>query len=94
MIAYIMFLLNSEKEVLELDSSKESIEKDFDWVKVLLLLFVGFAFVVVGADFTVDSASKIAKSLGVSEWIVGIIMISLGTSMPELVVSIGGSLKG
>ncbi len=28
--AYIMFLLNSEKEVLELDSSKESIEKDFD----------------------------------------------------------------
>ncbi len=94
MIAYIMFLLNSEKEVLELDSSKESIEKDFDWVKVLLLLFVGFAFVVVGADFTVDSASKIAKSLGVSEWIVGIIMISLGTSMPELVVSIVASLKG
>ncbi len=46
-----------------------------------------------GADYTVSSASKIARSLGVSEWFVGVILVALGTSMPELVVSIVAALK-
>jgi len=50
--------------------------------------------VVIGAHFTVESAAQIAKSFGVSEWIIGIIMISLGTSLPELVVSVSAALKG
>jgi len=50
--------------------------------------------VVIGAHFTVESASEIAKSFGISEWIIGIVMISLGTSLPELVVSISAAIKG
>jgi cation:H+ antiporter len=50
--------------------------------------------VIVGAHYTVQSASAIAKSFGVSEWIIGIVMVSFGTSLPELVVSISAAIKG
>jgi len=42
----------------------------------------------------VESASEIARDFGISEWVIGIIMISLGTSLPELVVSIAAATKG
>ena len=58
------------------------------------MLLAGFILVVIGAHFTVESASEIAKNFGISEWIIGIVMISLGTSLPELVVSISAALKG
>ncbi len=92
MVAYIMFLIRSEPDALAIEA--EDNQRDFRWNKTLPMLFLGFILVIFGADYTVDSASKIAKALGVSEWIIGIIMVSLGTSMPELVVSIVASLKG
>ena len=65
-----------------------------DWAKTIPILLGGFVLVIIGAHFTVESASTIAKSFGISEWIIGIIMISLGTSLPELVVSISAAVKG
>jgi cation:H+ antiporter len=49
---------------------------------------------MIGAHFTVESASDIAKNFGISEWVIGIIMVSVGTSLPELVVSISAASKG
>jgi len=94
--AYLLFLKNSGPDILALEDEEiEEIEQaPFTWPTVILMLFLGFVLVIVGAQFTVESASSIARSLGVSEWVVGIIMISLGTSMPELIVSIVASLKG
>jgi cation:H+ antiporter len=96
MLAYLLFLKNNGAEVLALEDEEmeEAVKAPFSWPKVILLLLGGFVLVIVGAEFTVESASSIAKSLGVSEWIIGIVMISLGTSMPELIVSIVASLKG
>ena len=51
---------------------------------VLLLTLL----VIVGAFFTIESASTIARNFGISEWIIGLLLIALGTSLPELVVSI------
>ncbi|WP_456391785.1 calcium/sodium antiporter [Nitratifractor sp.] len=94
--AYLLFLKNSGPDILALEDEEieEMEQASFVWPRVLLMLLVGFVLVIVGAQFTVESASSIARSLGVSEWVVGIIMISLGTSMPELIVSIVASLKG
>ena len=96
MLAYLIFLKQSGSEVLALED--EEIEKEehapFSWLRVSLLLTTGFILVIVGAEFTVESASSIARSLGVSEWIIGIVMISMGTSMPELIVSIVAATKG
>ncbi|NPA27958.1 MAG: calcium/sodium antiporter, partial [Epsilonproteobacteria bacterium] len=90
--AYILFLISSNSEALLIEEEKEGLEK-FSWIKTLFLLVTGFLLVVYGADYTVESASNIAKKLGVSEWFVGVILVAIGTSMPELVVSIVAALK-
>ncbi len=91
--AYLMFLLNDAKNIPESDIEKHD-DTDFSWSKSLPLLLAGIILVIVGAHFTVESASTIAKSFGISEWVIGIIMISLGTSLPELTVSISAAIKG
>jgi len=93
MFAYVLFLLRAGKEIL-IDEDKEKEEEIFNWIKVSLLTLAGLIFVIVGADYTIESASAIAKSFGVSDWVIGIIMISLGTSMPELMVSVTAALRG
>ena len=93
MFAYVLFLLRAGKEIL-IDEDKEKEEEIFNWIKVSLLTLAGLIFVIVGADYTIESASAIDKSFGVSDWVIGIIMISLGTSMPELMVSVTAALRG
>jgi cation:H+ antiporter len=93
MVSYIIFLFSSSKDELvgEID---ESLKKRFQWGKTILLLIVGFALTIGGANFVVESGSSIARDFGVSEWIIGIFLISLGTSLPELVVSLVALKKG
>lgn len=59
-----------------------------------LLLIVGLALVVLGADFLVDGASSIAKRFGVSDFVIGLTIVGMGTSAPEMVVSFIGALQG
>lgn len=59
-----------------------------------LLLILGLALVVLGADFLVDGASSIAKRFGVSDFVIGLTIVGMGTSAPELVVSFIGALQG
>ena len=91
--AYLLFLLQDAKNI-PLEDLEDLQEDTFSWSKVIPLLFVGFILVIIGAQFTVESASDIARDFGISEWVIGIIMISLGTSLPELVVSISAAMKG
>lgn len=60
----------------------------------ILILIVGLALVVFGADWLVDGASAIARKAGVSEFVIGLTIVGFGTSCPELVVSLTGALKG
>jgi len=91
--AYLLFLLQDAKNIPEEDLDEIDMAH-FSWVTTIVMLFVGLVLVIIGAHFTVESASDIAKSFGISEWVIGIIMVSLGTSLPELVVSITAALKG
>ena len=93
MAAYLMFLLQDAKDVPE-EELVDFDEITFSWQKTIPILIAGLVLVIIGAHFTVESASEIAKSFGISEWIIGIIMISLGTSLPELTVSISAAMKG
>jgi cation:H+ antiporter len=91
--AYLLFLLQDAKNIPEEDL-EDLDESTFSWAKVIPILFGGIILVIIGAHFTVESASEIARDFGISEWIIGIIMISLGTSLPELVVSISAAMRG
>ena len=59
-----------------------------------LLLIVGFVLLIKGADFFVDGASSVAAKLKVPSLIIGLTVVSMGTSMPEAAVSISASLGG
>ena len=91
--AYLFFLLQDAKNIPEEDLEDLDIST-FSWAKTIPLLIGGFLLVVIGAHFTIESAAAIAKSFNISEWIIGIILISLGTSLPELAVSISAAVKG
>lgn len=60
----------------------------------VLLLLVGFALIIAGAHYFTEGASSLAKRFGISEFIVGMTVVAIGTSMPELVVSALSSVKG
>lgn len=60
----------------------------------ILLFCTGLLLVVLGADWLVNGASKLALRLRVSELVIGLVIVAFGTSMPEMVVSAGASLKG
>ena len=60
----------------------------------ILLLIAGLVLVLVGADALVDGASGMARKWGVSEFVIGLTVVALGTSAPEMVVSFIGSIEG
>ena len=62
--------------------------------KALLLVVVGAVMLKVGADLVVDNATAIAGTLGISERIIGITVVALGTCLPELVTSVVAALRG
>ena len=61
---------------------------------VILLLISGLALVLIGAEVLVDGSSKIAKKLGISDFVIGLSIVAIGTSAPEMVVSFLGAIQG
>ena len=59
-----------------------------------ILLLVGLALVVFGADYLVEGASAVARRFGLSEFIIGLTIVGMGTSAPEMVVSFIGAAQG
>lgn len=60
----------------------------------LVLILLGFVLLIKGADFLVDGASSIAKKFHIPEIVIGLTIVSIGTSMPELIVSCKSALEG
>ena len=67
--------------------------KELSYGKSILFLIVGAAAIACGGDLTVDTASRIAIELGMSQTLVGLTIVSIGTSLPELVTSVVAARK-
>jgi len=94
LIVYLLFLVvktRTRKDV-ELEDVDDSL-KHSSYFKVVLWLSMGIAGLYFGSEWLVDGASGIAESLGVSERVISITMVALGTSVPELAASIIAALK-
>ena len=62
--------------------------------KAIPLLIIGMGLIVLGSNFAVDAATEIARILGMSERTIGLTIVALGTSLPELFTSVAAALKG
>ena len=60
----------------------------------IIILLVGLALILFGANFLVDGSSNIARKFGISEFIIGLTIVGIGTSTPEMVVSFISSFQG
>lgn len=68
--------------------------KDMPVWKSLLLIVVGLTCIIIGGQLVVENAKGIAAALGMSETLIGLTVVAIGTSLPELVTSIVASKKG
>ncbi len=88
-IAYLVYLYFLAKK-----GTEEEAEEDRPVWKLLLFVLVGGAVVVWGANISVDAATAIAQAIGISERFIGLTIVALGTSLPELVASVTAARKG
>ena len=63
-------------------------------IMTFILLLLGFALLIKGATWLVSGATAIASRLGISDLVIGLTIVSMGTSMPELIISVIASVKG
>lgn len=90
-LAYLGYLfVMARKE----NAEEEGAVKDFPVWKCLLLMVLGGILVVKGSDFAVSGASAIARYFGMSERFIGLTIVALGTSLPELVTSVTAARRG
>ena len=91
-VAYLVYLLITAKaqrvkeEAMPVGARKM-------WL-LLLLTAAGLVLIIAGSSISVDAASAIAKSLGISERFIGLTVVALGTSLPELFTSVAAAKKG
>lgn len=75
-------------------NEEEGETKDYPVWKCILFMVIGGVLVVKGSDFSVSGASAIARYFGMSERFIGLTIVALGTSLPELVTSVTAARKG
>ena len=91
-IIYTVFLILREKKNNVIEEIKE--EKKRPWWLNLIFVGVGLAGIIFGGDLVVDGAKDIALKLGMEEILIGLTIVAIGTSLPELVTSIVAAKKG
>jgi cation:H+ antiporter len=77
-------------------STVEKVDADTgeSWLKNILFTIGGLAAIIIGGEMVVSSATEIALSLGMSEALVGLTIVAIGTSLPEIMTSVTAALKG
>lgn len=87
-LAYLYFMAMKNKISEDIPTQNNSIGK------CLLFTIVGLGFIIAGSNVTVSAATGIAKYFGLSERIIGLTIVALGTSLPELFTSVAAAYKG
>lgn len=77
----------------EEEEDLEGADPSMAWWKIIAFLIAGIVGLPLGADFLVDGASNIARALGISEVVIGLTLVAVGTSLPELATSVIAALK-
>ena len=90
-ISYIVYLVVQAIKNRETD---KNLEKPMSPIKSVIFIIIGLAAIVGGGELVVESAKTIARTFGMSETLIGVTIVAIGTSLPELVTSIVAAHKG
>ena len=103
-VAYLFFLFWDAKRPKKLESAEVQQEeaeneetknegKNLSLLKALIFTVIGLVLIVAGSNFVVKSATFIATALGLSQRFIGLTIVALGTSLPELFTSVTAAMK-
>ena len=93
MILYLGYLYLMTKNSHQDASEKKSDEEKESIIKMILYVIGGGILIIIGADVTVDAATKIARIIGMNERVIGLTIVAFGTSLPELITSVTATIK-
>ena len=94
MVIYMMYLLRLAKRGSIDNEELDEFAEKRSMAKLIFLVIIGVAAIVWGSDIAVNAATAIARIFGMSERFIGLTIVALGTSLPELVTSVTAALKG
>ncbi len=94
MVVSTLHMKNHPEEAEPVEEDEDSSSEDSPLYKDILLLVVGAAVIAIGANLLVNNGTLIAQWLGVPDSVIGLTMIALGTSLPELITAITSLMKG
>ncbi len=92
--SYRIARIPSETKELVQEMSEELTPSKRSWWKEIALIVIGFSSLLIGAEVLVDGAMLFAKEMDISEAVIGLSIIAIGTSLPELATSASASLRG
>ena len=94
-ILWVLFLLYLRYLYMMAKKGKEEEREaeQFSTAKIIGLILAGVVMIVAGSNFAVEGASNLAKALGISQRFIGLTIVALGTSLPELVTSVSAARK-
>jgi cation:H+ antiporter len=94
-IIFIYYIVEISKKSRTIDAEDDSNEiKPMSPLKAVVFIVLGLAGLVLGGDWIVDGAIQISDSMGVSKSLVGLTVVAIGTSLPELATSVMATIKG
>lgn len=102
LIVFVFFLVVTVRNVLTSRANHDELEphddteqsEDVSLLKGSLIGIIGVAGIIAGGNFVVDSATYIATAFGIDETLIGLTIVAMGTSLPELVTSVVAAFKG
>lgn len=99
LVVYIVFALKqNESKKVQKEYAEEYAQKEprttRNTIINIVFILIGLGLLVLGSNWLVDSAVQIAKALGVSELVIGLTIVAVGTSLPEVATSVIAALKG
>jgi cation:H+ antiporter len=93
-IAFLLFMAYTLRLAKKGEKDEDTVIKPMKPLKAVFLVLLGLVCLIVGSNLFVESASVVAKSLGVSDAMIGLTIVAGGTSLPELATSVVAALKG
>lgn len=97
-VVFVLYIVMTVKSAIDYRKNGNTTDEDnikiLPWWKSILFTIGGAIVIIIGGNISVDSATEIARQLGISEAIIGLTVVALGTSLPELVTSVVAARKG